>query len=319
MHDKTFAKRLKNFTSEGKLTAFNLACVAEALDTVSELAEKNIGAEIVEKRLGQYKNWDPDILKVDKDTENGYRRRLEQSGRPFTFLSEEAGTVEINPEEKGEKYFVVCDPFDGSYLFKHGIPAFWYSSLAFFDSDMKPVCCAVGDCFPQVIAFANEHGAFVAKIDGDQLLHKVKLDEKYRASMGRPNVTKMEGASIESYIMKPAKFLMPLVDEYRDLLRPFKFINPNGGPYGFVDVAEGKIDCYFARQQPFVDVFSGIYIAQQAGAVVTDFDGNPIKFVADEQTVWDVVATTNQTLHDQVLSAIVDCRKNRKQRTEDRK
>jgi len=318
MRDKTFAKRLKNFKSEGELTAFNLACVAEALDTVSELAEKNIGAETVEKRVGDYKNWDPDILKVDKDTENGYRKRLEQSGRPFTFLSEEAGTVEINPpgrinpQATGEKYFVVCDPFDGSYLFKHGIPAFWYSSLAFFDSDIKPVCCAVGDCFPRIIAFANQHGAFMGQLHGEQLIHKVKLDRNYRQSMGRPDVTKMAGASIESYIMKPAKFLMPLVDEYRDLLKQFKFINPNGGPYGFADVAEGKIDCYFARQQPFVDVFSGIYIAQQAGAVVTDFDGNTVKFVADEETVWDVVATTNQTLHDQVLSAIADCREDRK-------
>jgi len=307
--DETFAKRLKNWKSEGELAAFNLACVAEALDTIKKLSDQNIGWETVEKRVGEYKNWDPDILKVDKDAENGYRARLEQLGSPFTFLSEEAGTVEINPGAEGEKYFVVCDPFDGSYLFKHGIPAFWYSSLAFFDTDMKPVCCAVGDCFPQIMAFANEQGAFIAELDGRELLHRVKLNKKYRESMGRPDVTKMEGASIESYTMKPAKFLIPLVDEYRDLLKPFKFINPNGGPYGFVDVAEGKIDCYFARQQPFIDVFSGIYIAQQAGAVVTDFDGNPVEFVTDEQTIWDVLVTTNQTLHEQVLSAIADCRK----------
>jgi len=308
MQDKMFAKRLENWKSEGDLAAFNLACVAEALDTVKKLSDQNIGWEVVEKRIGEYKNWDPDILKVDKDAENGYWKRLEERRTPFTFLSEEAGTVEINTDAKGEKYFVVCDPFDGSYLFKHGIPAFWYSSLALYDKDMKPVCCAVGDCFPQVIAFANEQGAFIANLAEGRLIHKVKLDKAYRESMGRPDVTRMKGASIESYAMKPAKFLMPLVDEYRDLLKPFKFLNPNGGPYGFVDVAEGKIDCYFARKQPFVDVFSGIYIAQQAGAVVTDFDGNPVKFVADEETVWDVVATTNQTLHDEVLSAIADCR-----------
>jgi len=309
MEDETFAERLRNWKSEGELTAYNLACVAEALDTVKKLSDLNIGWETVQKRVGEYKSWDPDILRVDKDTENGYWKRLEKLGTPLTFLSEEAGEVEINPEGKGKKYFVVCDPFDGSYLFKHGIPAFWYSSLAFFDTDMTPACCAVGDCFPRVIAFANDRGAFIGELDGDQLLHRVKLEKKYRESMGRPDVTTIEDASIESYVMKPAKFLMPLVDEYRDLLKPFKFINPNGGPYGFVDVAEGKIDCYFARKQPFVDVFSGIYIAQQAGAVVSDFDGNPVEFVADEQTIWDVVATTNQTLHEQVLSAIADCRK----------
>jgi hypothetical protein len=174
---------------------------------------------------------------------------------------------------------------------------------------MKPVSCAVGDCYPRVIAYANEKGAFLGHLDGDTLLQKVTLDKRYRESMGRPDVTKMDGASIESYAMKPAKFLMPLVDEYRDFLKPFKFINPNGGPYGFVDVAEGKIDCYFARRQPFVDVFSGIHIAQQSGAVVTDFDGKAVTFVPNEETVWDVVATTNPTLHEQVLASIAQCRK----------
>ena len=310
MQNELFDKRLSKWTkSEGGLTAFNLACVAEALDTVKNLSDQNIGWEVVEKRLGEYKSWDPDIIKADKDTENGYWKRLEQQGTPFKFLSEEAGTVEVNENAEGKKYFVVCDPFDGSFLFKHGIPAFWYSSLAFYNEDKTPACCAVGDCFPRVIAWANEEGAFIADLDGDRLLHKAKLDKEYRESMGRPDVTKTKGASIESYAMKPTKYLMPLVDEYRDLLAPFKFFNPNGGPYGFVDVAEGKIDCYFARKQPFVDVFSGIYIAQQAGAVVTDFDGNPVEFVDDEETVWDVVATTNQALHGEVLAAIAECKK----------
>lgn len=309
MQNRIFAKRLKNWAPEGDLAAFNLACVAEALDTVKRLSDENVGWEVVEKRIGEYKNWDPDILKVDKDAEKGYWRRLEERGNPFTFLSEEAGTVEINQGKQGDKYYVVCDPFDGSFLFKHGIPAFWYSSLALYDTNCNPVCCAVGDCFPQVIAYANEEGAFLGHLDGDQLTQKIKLDKAYRELMGRPNVTTTKGASIESYAMKPTKFLMPLVDEYRDLLAPFKFLNPNGGPYGFVDVAEGKIDCYFARKQPFVDIYSGIYIAQQAETIVTDFDGNPVKFVPDEETVWDIVATTNQKLHDEVLSSIADCKK----------
>ena len=309
MNDELFGKRREKWKSEGDLCAFNLACVAEALDTVKELSDQNAGWEVVEKRIGEYKNWDPDILKVDKDAEKGYWRRLEQVGTPFTFLSEEAGTVEINQDAQGDKRYVVCDPFDGSFLFKHAIPAFWYSSLALYDASLQPACCAVGDCYPRVIAFANEKGAFLGELEGDDLVHKVQLNKEYREAMGRPDVTQMKGASIESYAMKPAKFCFPLVDEYRDLLAPFKFLNPNGGPYGFVDVAEGKIDCYFARKQPFVDVFSGIYIAQQAGAVVTDFDGKEVEFVADEETVWDVVATTNQKIHDEVLAAIAECKK----------
>ena len=267
MQDDIFAKRLKNWQAEGDLAAFNLACVAEATDTVQKLSDENTGWEKVEERIGEYKSWDPYILKVDKDCENDYFKRLKDMGTPFLFLSEEAGTVEINPDAKGAKYYVSCDPFDGSYLFQHGIPALWYSSLALYDSNLKPVCCAVSDCYPKQIAWATEKGAFTAKLAGDRLVGKVKLDKAYRKSMGRPDVTDMKGASIESYAMKPAKFFAPLLDEYRDLLMPFKFIHPNGGPYAFADVAEGKIDCYFARQQPFVDVYSGIYIAQQADVV----------------------------------------------------
>jgi len=111
MQDEIFTRRLKNWKSEGKMTAFNLACVAEALDTVKRLSDQNIGGETVEKRLGEYKSWDPDILKVDKDVENGYWKRLEELGTPFTFLSEEVGEVEINPASKSRKILCRLRPF----------------------------------------------------------------------------------------------------------------------------------------------------------------------------------------------------------------
>ena len=137
MSSELFKKREENFAGEGELTAFNLACVAEALDTIAELNEQNVGGETVEERLGEYKSWDPEIFKVDKDTEDGFRNRLEERGKPIILLSEEAGRVEINAGAAGEKVYCVADPFDGSYLFKRGIPDFWYSSLSFFDENVS--------------------------------------------------------------------------------------------------------------------------------------------------------------------------------------
>jgi len=309
MSDKLFKKRLENFSAKDEILAYNLAMVAEALDTVKELSDKNIGWEEVEKRLGEYKSWDPDILRVDKDTENGYRKRLEQWGIPVILLSEEAGRVEINTDKPGEPFYVVCDPFDGSYLFKHGVRDFWYSSIAFYDSHFNPVCCCVGDCVSRKIAYACKNGSYLADIEGEKIVREVKLDKKYRQSMGRPDVTEMDGASIESYAMKPKKFLIPLVDKYRELLLPFKFFLPNGGPYGFVDVAEGKIDVYFAMKQPFVDVFSGIFVAEQAEVIVTDFNGNKVVCSDNVKTVLDVVVSTNEVLHEKVLRKIRECEK----------
>ncbi len=307
MTDELFRNRLGNFTEYGDPTGFALAAVAEALDTIAELSDQNIGGETVEKRLGEYKNWDPDIFRVDKDTEDGFRKRLAERGEPVVLLSEEAGRVVIGDADPA--YYVVADPFDGSWLFKRGIPDFWYSSLAFFDPQFNSVCCAVGDAVPRNIAFANDTGAYLGKLEGEKFTHCVKLDKEYRKAMGRPDVTDLSVAGIESYAMKPKKFLMPLVDKYRRLMEPFKFFLPNGGPYAFVDVAEGKIDVYFAPRQPFVDIFSGLMVAEKAGVVVTDSQGNPVRCSDNVETVYDVVASSNPALHEKVLNLISECEK----------
>lgn len=308
MSDELFLNRKTSFKEEGETSSFNIAAVAEALDIITELKEKNIGTETVEARIGEYKSWDPDIFRVDKDTENKYIERLKGLNINVVLLSEEIGRLDINFDKKTDVVYAVSDPFDGSFLFKRGISDFWYSSLAFFDKEFKPISCAVGDAISKVIAYANDKGSFITKLENENIIFRFKLDEKYRKTMGRKNITEIKNASIESYAMKPKKFLFPLVDEYRELLTDFKFFLPNGGPYGFVDIAEGKIDVYFALRQPFVDVFSGIYIAMQAGAVVTDFNGNEVKFTDNVKSVHDVVASTNKILHEKVLELIKKCK-----------
>ena len=307
MTDGLFEKRLSNFRSDGEQTAFTLAAVAEALDIITDLKEQNIGGETVEKRIGEYKNWDPDIFKVDKDTEDAFCKRLEQRGESVVLLSEEAGRLEIGDGDP--VHYVVADPFDGSWLFKRGIPDFWYSSLAFYDKDFNYVCCAVGDAITRNIAFANDTGAYLAKLEGDQLIHRVKLDKKYRELMGRKDVTDLSVAGIESYALKPKKFLLPLVDKYRPLMEPFKFFLPNGGPYAFADVAEGKIDVYFAPRQPFVDMFSGMMLAARSEVIVTDFQGEPLKCSDNVESIYDVVVSSNPGLHETVLNLIAECEK----------
>ncbi len=66
MQDEIFARRLKNWKSEGELTAFNLACVAEALDTVKRLSDQNIGGETVEKDSASTKAGTPTSSKLTR-------------------------------------------------------------------------------------------------------------------------------------------------------------------------------------------------------------------------------------------------------------
>ena len=91
--DRTFKLRLKAFGGQyPDPLALNLAIVAEGHDFIRALARANAGREAVaDRQVGAdgFKAWDPTILKVDKDTENAYRERLEQSGKNVILLSEE--------------------------------------------------------------------------------------------------------------------------------------------------------------------------------------------------------------------------------------
>jgi fructose-1,6-bisphosphatase/inositol monophosphatase family enzyme len=245
------------------------------------------------------------VYGVDEATEGGYIARLRALNRPIVMLSEESERVEINLDGGGELLYCVSDPFDGSWLFKRQLPVWWYSSLAFFKKDFTPLSTATGDVNQNLIAFADDSGAYLVTSQGNKLIDKQRLDEKYRERIAGSPPKDLGDACMESYGLKPKKFLKPLVENYGDLLYSFKMFYPNGGPFGFVDVATGQVDVYFALQQPYVDIFSGLDIACKAGVVVSDFDGNPFKLQTDNcRTKYNVVVSRNQQIHHQVLAKL---------------
>ena len=308
MSQDKFADRQRSLACDLKLTAYNVAAVAEAMDAVWSLKGTAAGLKTIQTREGDWKSWDPDVYGVDEATEGGYIKRLQQLNQPIVMLSEESDRVEINLDADGETLYAVSDPFDGSWLFKRQLPLWWYTSLAFFRQDFTPASTATGDVNQNLIAFADDSGAYLVTIKGDQLLDKLALNEEYRQSIAGDPPADLSGACIESYALKPKKFLKPLLDQYGELIYAFKMFYPNGGPYGFVDVATGQVDVYFAVQQPYVDVFSGLDVAVKAGAVVTDFDGNPFKLQTDDcKTSYNVIASRNQQIHDLVLEKLAAC------------
>ncbi len=309
MPEDKFAERKQSLACDSELTAFNVAAVAEAMDSVRSLAGTKAGLETIQTREGDWKSWDPDVYGVDEATEGGYIKRLKELGTPIIMLSEESERVEINLDADGEPMYCVSDPFDGSWLFKRQLPLWWYSSLAFFKEDFAPASTATGDVNQDLIAFADDTGAYLVTVQGNQLVDKQQLNEDYRQALAGDPADNLGGACIESYALKPKKFLRPLLDQYGDLIYEFKMFYPNGGPFGFVDVATGQVDVYFASKQPYVDVFSGLDVAVKAGAVVSDFDGNPFKLETDDcRTTYDVLVSRTQRIHDLVLEILASCK-----------
>lgn len=304
-----FLERVRGLDSASELTVFNVAAVAEAMETIQSLKGTDAGLRTIQTRQGDWKSWDPDVYGVDEATEGGYIRRLKQLEQPIIMLSEESERVEINIDVQGQPLYCVSDPFDGSWLFKRQLPLWWYTSLALFTKDFVPVSTATGDVNQNLIAFADDSGAFLATVHDEGVGPKCRLNEDYRLKLAGQPITDLGAGCIESYGLKPKKFLKPLLDKFSQLIMSFKMYYPNGGPFAFVDVAMGQVDVYFAVNQPYVDVFSGLDIACKAGVVVSDFEGNPFKLETDNcQTTYNVIASRNQQIHDMVLETLTQCR-----------
>ena len=104
-------------------------------------------------------------------------------------------------------------------------------------------------------------------------------------------------------MMKPA-FLYPTAEALRPLLRRARFVLPNGGPGGFVDVACGRIDVYLAWRDALTEVFSTVGVALAAGCLVSGWDGAPLVFRPDINALHTVVCSANSRLHAEVLRAL---------------
>lgn len=283
----------KPFSDFSKYCAFGLETVEESIDLVHKMGPS--GVEVVSGREGEYRYWDPETLKVDRDCEDLFIKKIEQHKLNCLFLSEECGEKDFKGE--GERVVVVSDPFDGSLLYKRQIPAFWFTTLAVLKENGQGISAVVGDCAARQVDFSDGNKAYTARLNRGQL-------EGLRPA--KKNSTKELGkAFLETYLMKP-HYLYPAAKDFEPLLSKVKFVLPNGGPGGFSDVAMGRTDVYFAHKQPFTDIFAGLPIAEAAGCVITDFDGNKVNYKSDVKSRWHIVCSCTEELHKEVLKVIKD-------------
>ncbi len=269
----------------------------QAANAVVRRLAPGAGQRVVRGRESGYRPWDPDVIGVDTAAERAMISALRRLGIHGTLLSEEAGETKlgVRPSRSttlNEAVYVIQDPFDGSLLYRRGIQAFWFTALGIYGRDEKPRAAGVIDHITGEVILAD--GAGVVRIPRPGA----------RGVPLRPAQTAtLDGAFLEAYLKKPP-FLYATATALRPIFERARFILPNGGPYGFADVACGRIDVYFAWNEALTEVFSAIYIAEQAGCVITHWDGSPVQFRPDIHAVYNVVCSANPRLHKEVLSAL---------------
>ncbi|MBW7996839.1 MAG: hypothetical protein FVQ81_09810 [Candidatus Glassbacteria bacterium] len=297
-----------NTDSSAAWLDFALKISGEAVTRVSQTSQKS-GAEVVETRSGEagsHRHWDTETLKIDKDIEDYYVEQLAEHGIDAIMLSEEAGRKKIEPRtapplELDRPIFFVSDPFDGSLLYKRNIPAFWYTAMAIYTRPdnvevAEPLSAVVTDLTNRIVQYCDSQTSYEGVLDTFG-----KVQDKHEI---RPNkTTELADAFLETYMMKPP-FLYPTAQLFEFLFSRLKFILPNGGPCGFCDVANGRIDIYFGHKQPHNDIYPGLAVAEKAGCVVSTFEGHEVKFDDNVERRQNVLCTCTRELHDKVLELL---------------
>lgn len=253
------------------------------------------GQRVVAGRAEGYRPFDPEVIGVDTAAERAAVLALRRAGIHGTLLSEEAGERPLPRPRAGaglEPVYVVMDPFDGSMLYRRGIRALWYTAIGLWGLDATPRAAGLVDHVTGELVLA----------DGREVRRWVRSGA--RPDRPRPAATSaIEAAFLEAYMMKPT-FLYPTVEALRPILGRARFVLPNGGPGGFVDVACGRIDVYLAWREALTEVFSSVAIALAAGCVVTGWDGSSLVFRPDIHALHTVVCSANPRLHAEVLRAL---------------
>ena len=252
------------------------------------------GRKVVAGREAGYRAWDPEVIGVDTAAERAVIGVLRRAGVHGLLLSEEAGEVRLGrkPRSNEEPVHVVMDPFDGSMLYRRGIRAHWFTAVGIYGQDGLPRVAGLVDHLTEEVVLADAGGASRIARPGA------------RPVPARPSgTTAVEAAYVEADMMKPA-FLYPTAAALRPLLERVRFVLPNGGPGGFVDVACGRIDVYLCWQEALTEVFSAVAVAERAGAVVSHWDGTPLRFRPDIHALYSLVCSANARLHDEVLRTL---------------
>lgn len=265
-------------------------------------------------REGSARSYDPYVLQADRLTEEVLLERLKgdltRDGTRALVLSEEAGRVEVGPwgdgqgaegrtrDEKPDWYFV-CDPLDGSSLYQRDLRAGWYVALAAIDGQGRPRSTAMLDILNAIFYLADSTGSYRFDLAPGSFEPTDEPGQRLQVREPAP----VPGLTLATYLMKPL-YLFSAVERVESVLRQADFVFPQGGPCGFAYVADNKVDAYLALNESLTEVYTGIDFALQAGAIVTDLQGNPPRFVPDVEHHYDLLCSRNRELHEKLLTQL---------------
>lgn len=207
-------------------------------------------ADAESKGAGDY------VTEIDRRSERVIADGLRRTAPAIPVVGEEAGGVE------GRQWWVV-DPLDGTTNFLHGFPAVAVS-IALVE-DGRPVLGVVHAPFLEQ-TYRAERGAGATATDRDGATRPLSVSR-------RP----VERAVVGTGFPFRRKDLLPryLATMGRALERFEDLRRPGAAALDLAWVASGVFDGFFELSLGTWDVAAGALLVEEAGGVVSDWDGGP--------------------------------------------
>ena len=237
-----------------------MSAIGEALETalrrvseeVREQARQGLGREVVGAVPGRPESEDVEIG-IDSRCDEILIESLLDAGVTARVYSEH-GVALVGSGEP--EYIVAVDPFDGSGLYRRGIPAEWWSVASYFDRAGTPLGASALDILRGELYTAGAEGVSVGPVNGDDRMLVTPSD---RRSLD-------DSTTLAAYLMQPS-YINEWVTRMRNLLTRYPGLRvwPNGGACIYPWLARGLVDAYVMFDEPRSEVDPGLGFAARSG------------------------------------------------------
>jgi myo-inositol-1(or 4)-monophosphatase len=217
------------------------------------------------------------VTEVDKASEKLITDFIGKKYPNHSILAEEG-----SGEKKNSEYLWVVDPLDGTTNFAHGLPIFSVSIGV--QKNNETIAGVVYDVMRNIIYCAEKgSGAFEASQELN-VSHTLKLEHSLLVTGFPYNVAENPENAFQKFeaLTKKARGVRRLGSAAID----------------FCYVASGVFEGFWEVHLHPWDLCAGKLIVEEAGGLVTDFEGNEIDIYSKK------ILATNGNIHNQILSVL---------------
>jgi len=217
------------------------------------------------------------VTEADRAAEKGLIAIIQQTYPDHSVLAEESGM-----QERSSEFKWIIDPLDGTTNYAHQIPIFCTSVGV--EQNGVIVVAAVSNPVHNILYTAMKGSG--AYCNGSRMA--VSQTRKLRDCLVATGFAYQKGKALD----KAVAIMRPFMELTRGIRRCGSAV------WDLCQVAEGHFDGFWEKNLQPWDVATGFLLIEEAGGLVTRFDGSPA-------TVYDQeVVASNRRVHPQMIKLI---------------